>query len=114
MSLEKISSPVVKSFVPLAHEEKETVTALAQAGTPIHKIADILQKNKRLVMMDFKKVGTDIRNAYDTGVEMATAQTNAVTLENAKKGNITAKQIMDKIWENQKIENLKQEIFNSE
>ena len=38
---------------------------------------------------------------------------NSANLENAKKGNITAAQRMDKIWEEHKLENLKNEIFNT-
>ena len=37
-----------------------------------------------------------------------------IELENAKKGNLTAKQQMEKKWEEQRIENIKQELFNTE
>lgn len=114
MNLESKSSTAVKSYVPLTDEEAEQVALFAAAGIYGYKIAEILQKNKRLFMLDFNREGTDIHTAYNRGLQEAKAVTNQVTLESAKKGNQTAKQIMEKIWEEQKLENLKQEIFNSE
>ena len=114
MNLENNSSTTVKSYVPLTDEEAEQVALLAAAGIYGYKISEILRKDKRLFMLDFNREGTDIHTAYNRGLLEAKANTNQVTLEAAEKGNQTAKQIMEKIWEEQKIENLKQEIFNSE
>lgn len=114
MSLEEIYSPYVKPFVALTEEEVNMLMTLAAAGVFASKIADILQKDKRLFMMDWKRKGTPIFNAYYTGLERAKADVNAVTLNNAKNGNITASQRMDKIWEEQRLNDLKEDIFNSE
>jgi len=43
----------------------------------------------------------------------AKADVDSANLENAKKGNITAAQRMDKIWEEQKLENLKNEMIDA-
>lgn len=114
MNLENSSSTIVKSYVPLTEEEAEQVRLLSASGTPAFRIAEILQKDKRLFLLDYKREGTDVFENYQTGLLEAKATVNAVTLVNAQKGNITAAQRMDKIWEEQKLEDLKQEIFNSE
>lgn len=113
-NLENSFSTIVKSYVPLTEHESDQVAQLAAAGMYGYKIAEILQKDKRLFMLDFHREGTDIHSAYNRGLLEAKAVTNQVTLDNAQKGNITAKQMMEKIWEEQKLENLKHEIFNSE
>lgn len=114
MSLEENYSPYVKPFVALTDEEYDMVQRLAEAGIFAAKIADILQKDKRLFMMDWKRKGTHVFNAYYSGLEKAKADVNAKTLDNAKGGNLTAAQRMDKIWEEQRLNDLKEEIFNSE
>lgn len=114
MDLENSSSTIVKSYVPLTEAQQEQVALLAASGIYGYKIAEILQVSKRLFMLDFNREGTDAHTAFNRGLLEAKAVTNQITLQNAEKGNITAKQVMEKIWEEQKLENLKHEIFNSE
>lgn len=106
--------PSVKMWCPLTEEQREMVVLLASTGTPAHKIADILGVNTRLFMRDFYVKGTDVFNAYHSGLEMQKAKHNEVTAFNAANGNLTARQIMDKVYEEQRREDLLQKIFNNE
>ncbi|GEM_PF-2050436 len=100
--------------IVLTDEETEMVRDLAAAGFDIVKIARTLQKDVRLVKRDWKKKGTPIYEAYYAGALLARAEVDAVILENAKAGNLTAIQQYEKRLEEQKLENLKEELFNTE
>lgn len=114
MNLENKYSTTVKSYVPLTEDEKDYTSKLSESGIPAYKIAEILGKDKRLFLLDYKREGTDVFNAYYKGILLAKSTTNSVILEAAKKGNITAKQQMEKIWSQQETEDMIQEIFNTE
>lgn len=105
--------PTVTIWCPLTDAEAETVAELAGLGFWSDKIAEIILKNKRLFNRDYRTPGTPVYNAYRRGLYLAEAETDKPTLENSKKGNLTAKQIMEKKWEQQRIEELRQKIFNS-
>ncbi len=104
----------VSIWCPLSAEEQDYVAELASVGFSADKIAVIIQKKKRLFLRDFRTAGTPVHDAYSRGLFLAQADTDKITLENAKKGNLTAKQQMEKKWEEQRIENIKQELFNTE
>lgn len=112
MNLES-SIETINIWCPLTSEEIQRVIELAEVGNSADVIAVILEKNKRLFLRDFRTAGTHVFNAYHVGLLNAKEETDRVVLENAKKGNLTAKQIMDKRWEEQRIDDLRQKIFNS-
>lgn len=109
-----LNDETVQILCPLTDAEKDMVAELAEVGFSVEKIALILERKKRLFLRDFKTPGTHVADAYRRGLYKAQAETDKVTLENAKKGNLTAKQQMEKKWEEQRIENIKNEIFNTE
>ncbi|KFC19383.1 hypothetical protein [Chryseobacterium sp. FH1] len=106
--------PFVKPYIELSQEEFEKVMILAESGIFASRIAEILQKDKRLFMLDWKRNGTPVFLAYYKGLEKAKADVNAKLLKKARKGNVTAAQQMEKIWQEQKLNDIKEEIFNSE
>jgi hypothetical protein len=109
-----LNNEAISILCPLSEAEKEMVAELAAVGFSADKICSVLQRKKRLFMQDFRTDGTHVSDAYKAGLLTAQALTDKVTLENAKKGNLTAKQQMEKKWEEQRIENIKNEIFNTE
>lgn len=108
------ATETISIWCPLTEEEQDYVAELASIGFSADKIAGILQRQTRLFMQDFRTAGTPVHDAYRRGLFLAQADTDKITLENAKKGNLTAKQQMEKKWEEQRIENIKQELFNTE
>lgn len=110
--------PKVKETItiwcPITDAEGEMIAELAAVGFSADKIASTLQRQKRLFLRDFRTDGTPISDAYKRGLYLAQSVTDQVILDNAKKGNLTAKQQMEKKWEEQRIENIKNEIFNTE
>lgn len=107
-------SKSVTACILLAYEELEMVTELAAIGFDIVKIARVLQKDVRLVKRDWKTVGTPIYEAYHSGTLQAKAVIDKVVYENASKGNLTAIQQYAKLQEEQKLDNMKEEIFNTD
>ena len=114
MSLPPLKTETITIWCPLNESELEMVSELAAVGFSADKISAVLQRQKRLFLRDFRTDGTPISDAYKRGLFLAQSDTDKVTLENAKKGNLTAKQQMEKKWEEQRIENIKNEIFNTE
>ncbi|MGV8914389.1 MAG: hypothetical protein ACOH1X_02960 [Kaistella sp.] len=114
MSEVPLISDTISIWCPLTEAEKDMVAELASVGFTAAKIADTLQRQKRLFNRDFRTDGTHVSDAYKRGLYLAQSETDKVTLENARKGNLTAKQQMEKKWEEQRIENIKNEIFNTE
>ena len=108
------SKETISIWCPLTEAEKEMVAELAAVGFTAPKIADTIQRQKRLFLRDFRTDGTHVSDAYKRGLYLAQSETDKATLENAKKGNLTAKQQMEKKWEEQRIENIKNEIFNTD
>jgi hypothetical protein len=89
------------------------VEELSSVGKAAHVIADAVGANKRLFMRDFRNKGTPIFESYYRGVILSQSQVQQSILKSAKTGNITAAQHMNKIWEDQKLEDMKNEIFNN-
>ncbi|MEC5156667.1 hypothetical protein [Chryseobacterium sp. MP_3.2] len=114
MSEVPITTETISIWCPISDAEGQMIAELASVGFSADKIADTLQRQKRLFLRDFRINGTPISDAYKRGLYLAQSETDAVTLENARKGNLTAKQQMEKKWEEQRIENIKNEIFNTE
>lgn len=114
MENEILKPETISIWCPLSEAELEMVSKLSSVGFSADKIAETLQRQKRLFLRDFRTDQTPISNAYKRGLYLAQSVTDEVILENAKKGNLTAKQQMEKKWEEQRIENIKNEIFNTE
>jgi len=112
MNLENTNIPVTVWCV-LNPEQLTLVEELASVGQAANVIADAIGANKRLFLRDFKTKGTPIFEHYNRGVILAQATVQKSVLENAKKGNLTAVQQMNKIWEEQRLEEMKNEIFNN-
>ena len=110
--LESQNQPI-SIWCPLSDSEQEYVAELSAVGFSADKIAVVLKRDKRLFLRDFRTEGTHVHDSYQRGLLLAQADTDKATLENARKGNLTAKQQMEKKWEEQRLENLKQELFNS-
>lgn len=98
----------------LTQEEYDMCWDLASSGMDIVKIARVLEKDVRLFKRDWKRKGTPIYEAYYGGFLESKAAIDNVVKENAKNGNLTAIQQFDKRMEEQKLENLKEELFNTE
>lgn len=112
MFLESLTE-TVSLWCPLEPAEADMVERLAAEGMAANNIAVVLMKNKRLFLRDFRTPGTDVFKAYQKGVLLAESSVSAVLLENAKKGNLTAIQQLEKKREEQKVENLREKLFNS-
>ncbi|MFC7345966.1 hypothetical protein ACFQO9_04445 [Chryseobacterium zhengzhouense] len=112
MNLENTNIPITIWCV-LSPEQLSLVEELASVGKAAHIIADVIGANKRLFLRDFRTKGTPIFESYYRGLILSQAIVQKSVLENAKKGNLTASQVMNKIWEEQKLEEMKNEIFNN-
>lgn len=106
--------PVLRPCVVLTDDELEMIETLAAGGFDVEKIARVLDKDVRLFKRDFFTQGTPIYNAYHTALLREKSKVDAVLLENAQKGNLTAMQQYYKILEETKCENIRQELFNTE
>lgn len=98
----------------LSHEEYEQVKMLAASGFDVVKIARVLEKDVRLFKRDWKMKGTPIYEAYHTGCLEAQAEIDGEIRKAAASGNIPAIQLYKKLQEEQMLENMKEEIFNTE
>ncbi|AZA93051.1 Uncharacterised protein [Chryseobacterium nakagawai] len=105
---------VIPVWCPLTVQQLKLVEKLSLAGNSADKIANALKVDMRLFMHDYKTIGTPIFDAYQRGVVLNQSIVHEATLKKAKRGNMTAIQQMNKIWEAQNLENLKNEIFNTE
>jgi len=105
--------PLVPMQVPLTEEEKQEVELFAGIGYTIQKIAILLEEDYQKLMFDYKNPHSHFHQAYQKGLLKAKADVDSANLENAINLKQTAAQRMDKIWEEQKLENLKNEIFNT-
>lgn len=114
----KMYSPNVAKSVTycilLTELEYEQVKSLASAGFDVVKIARVLEKDLRLFKRDWKTKGTPINEAYHTGCLEAQAEIDLQIKNEAAKGTIPAIQLYKKLQEEQLLENLKEEIFNTE
>ena len=114
MNLEENFLAIPKQCVELCSEEIEMIQDLAKVGFDVEKIAKVLDKDVRLFKRDFFTAGTEIYNAYHAGLLLAKQIVDAVLLENAKNGNLTAMQQYYKNLEETKCENIRQEIINND
>lgn len=112
MDLES-TNETVTIWCVLSPEQLALVEELAAIGKAAHIIADAVGAKKRLFMRDFKTKSTPIFDAYYRGVILSQSQVQKAILETARKGNLTAAQQMAKIWDEQKLEDMKNEIFNN-
>lgn len=96
MSLSPLKTETITIWCPLNEAELTMVSELAAVGFSADKIAAVLERQKRLFLRDFRTDGTPISDAYKRGLFLAQSETDKATLENAKKGNLTAKQQMEK------------------
>lgn len=101
-------------WCPINHSEAEMIAELASVGFSADKIATCISRDKRLFLRDFRMSGTPVYEAYKKGEYLAEAEVGKILLENATKGNLTAIQQLAKVRELQHIENIKQEIFNTD
>lgn len=110
-----LESPIetVTMWCPLEPAEADMVEKLSAEGFSADKIAVVLMKNKRLFLRDFRTPGTDVFKAYQKGILLADSAVSAVLLQNAQKGNLTAIQQLEKKREEQRVENLREKLFNS-
>ncbi len=106
--------PSVRPQVRLADEELEELENLAAIGYSAEKCAMILEQDVRLFLRDYRTPGTPVHYHYRLGSLRAQADVNLKLLENARAGNLTAVQQYQKVMEEQRIENIKQEIFNTD
>lgn len=114
----KMYSPNVSKTVTycilLSEEEYNQVKILAAAGFDVVKIARVLEKDLRLFKRDWKTKGTPINEAYYTGCLEAQAEVDGMIQKEAAAGSVPAMQLYKKNQEEQMLENLKEEIFNTE
>lgn len=114
----EIQNPNIdRNIIPciiLTTDEYDMVWKLASSGMDVVKIARVLEKDLRLFKRDWKRKGTPIYEAYYGGSLEAKAAIDSVIMKNAKEGNLTAIQQYDKRIEEQKLENLKEELFNTD
>lgn len=114
----KILNPNIDSSITpciiLNSDEYEMVWKLAASGSDIVKIAKVLEKDVRLFKRDWKRKGTPIYEAYYGGSLEARGAIDEAVKQSAIGGNLTAIQQYEKRIEEQKLENLKEELFNTE
>lgn len=107
-------SKTVTYCILLTEEEYEQVKVLASSGFDVVKIARVLEKDVRLFKRDWKTKGTPIYEAYHTGCLEAQAVVDGEIRKAAEKGSLPAIQLFKKIQEDQMLDNMKEEIFNTE
>lgn len=107
-------SKTVTYCIILSQEEYEQVKTLAASGFDVVKIARVLEKDLRLFKRDWKTKGTPVYEAYYSGCLEAQALVDGEIKKAAASGNIPAIQLYKKLQEEQLLENMKEEIFNTE
>ena len=98
----------------LSFDELEQVKNLAAAGFDIVKISKVLQKDVRLFKRDWKTPGTPIHESYHSGTLAAQGLVDLKITQEAEKGNMMAMMLFKKNKEAQDLENMKEEIFNTD
>lgn len=94
-----------------SEEELQDIETLAGAGYSPEKIAMYLDVPKNKFLKEWKHPDTIVRYHYDRGLLQDSAMIAIKLAENAKGGNITAIQQLDKIQRAQRVENLKKQIY---
>jgi hypothetical protein len=107
-------SKTVTYCIILSEEEYNQIKNLAALGFDVTKISRVLEKDLRLFKRDWKTKGTPIYEAYHTGCLEAQAEIDGEIQKSAAKGTIPAIQLYKKLQEDQMLENMKEEIFNTE
>lgn len=95
----------------LSQEEYEEIEDLAACNYSPEKIAMKLDVPKADFLKAWYNKESLVRFHYNKGQLVAEFEINQKQLNNAKTGNITAAQIYFKNSEEQKVENLKKQIF---
>ncbi len=96
-----------------SEEELAQIEALSGAGYSPEKIAMYLDVPKLKFIKEWKHPDTLVRYHYDRGLLLDSAAIAMKLAENAKGGNITAIQQLEKIQRTQRVENLKKQIYFS-
>ena len=96
-----------------SEEELAQIEALSGAGYSPEKIAMYLDIDKKKFLKEWKNENTIVRYHYDRGLLLDSAAIAMKLAENAKGGNITAIQQLEKIQRAQRVENLKKQIYFS-
>jgi len=95
----------------ISQEEYDQIESLSALNYSPEKIAIYLSFDKKEFMKEWKDATSLVRYHYDKGQLEVDVVINTKLLENAKSGNITAAQMIEKKqWEN-KIENWKKQIL---
>ena len=97
-----------------SEEELQQIETLAGAGYSPEKIAMYLDVPKLKFLKEWKHPDTLVRYHYDRGLLVDSAAIAMKLAENAKGGNITAIQQLDKIQRAQRVENLKKKYLYGE
>ena len=97
-----------------SEEELAQIGALSGAGYSPEKIAMYLDVDKKKFLKEWKNKDTIVRYHYDRGLLLDSAAITMKLAENAKGGNITAIQQLDKIQRAQRVENLKKKYLYGE
>ena len=97
-----------------SEEELAQIEALSGAGYSPEKITMYLDVDKKKFLKEWKNKDTIVRYHYDRGLLLDSAAIAMKLAENAKGGNITAIQQLDKIQRAQRVENLKKKYLYGE
>ena len=97
-----------------SEEELSQIEVLSGAGYSPEKIAMYLDVDKKKFLKEWKNKDTIVRYHYDRGLLLDSAAIGMKLAENAKGGNITAIQQLDKIQRTQRVENLKKKYLYGE
>ncbi|OBQ56099.1 hypothetical protein JJL45_05200 [Tamlana sp. s12] len=94
-----------------SQEEYEQIEDLSAVNYSPERIAKYLSVDKKAFLELWYDKTSLVRYHYDRGELVAQFEINQKQLENAKKGNITSAQIHFKIAEENRVENIKKQVF---
>ncbi len=106
-----MGSNSIEYGLKFSQEEYEEIEDLAAIGYSVAKIAlyfDLVEKD---VQREFNKENSLVRRHYQIGLTKADAAIGLTLVANAKIGNITAIQQLEKVRKKTKVELIKQQIY---
>ncbi len=95
----------------LTDKQKEDIETMGAINYSLKRIALYLGLNVNDVFNEFKDENSDLRYYFDRGQLMAQTAVDTEVLKSAKDGNLTATQIYKRSEKQNRLNNLKNELF---
>lgn len=95
----------------LTDKQKQDIETMGAINYSLKRIALYLGLNVNDVFNEFKDENSDLRYYFDRGQLMAQTAVDTEVLKSAKDGNLTATQIYKRSEKQNRLNNLKNELF---